>query len=100
MKFKDELEEKRQKMMRKIKMTNAELDTMRLSRSTSVKDIFSDKDTTVISADPQNAKTTFETQKDIVELVMINEMLTNFLATKILPNFKEQRIKNYKKIMA
>ena len=41
MKLKDELEEKRHKMMRKIKMTNAELDTMRLSRSTSVKDMFS-----------------------------------------------------------
>ena len=48
MKLKDELEEKRHKMMRKIKMTNAELDTMRLSRSTSVKDMFS-ADNSVIS---------------------------------------------------
>ena len=48
MKLKDELEEKRHKMMRKIKMTNAELDTMRLSRSTSVKDMFS-ADHSVIS---------------------------------------------------
>ena len=41
MKLKDDLEEKRRKMMRKIKMTNQELDIMRVSRSTSVKDIFS-----------------------------------------------------------
>ena len=41
MKLKDDLEERRRKMMRKIKMTNQELDIMRVSRSTSVKDIFS-----------------------------------------------------------
>jgi len=47
MKLKDDLEDKRHKMMRKIKMTNAELDTMRLSRSTSVKDMFSSGDSSV-----------------------------------------------------
>lgn len=41
MKLKDDLEEKRRKMMRKIKMTNQELDIMRVSRSSNVKDIFS-----------------------------------------------------------
>ena len=41
MKLKDDLEEKRLKMMRKIKMTNQELDIMRVSRSSNVKDIFS-----------------------------------------------------------
>ena len=39
-KYKDELEERRRKMMRKIKMTSAELDTMRPSRTGNVKDIF------------------------------------------------------------
>lgn len=33
MKFKDDLEEKRLKVMRKNKMTNAELDTLRVSKS-------------------------------------------------------------------
>ena len=41
MKLKDDLEDKRRKMMRKIKMTNQELDTMRISRSSNIKDIFS-----------------------------------------------------------
>ena len=39
-KLKEELEERRRKMMRKIKMTTAELDTMRPSRTSNVKDIF------------------------------------------------------------
>ena len=87
-------------MMRKIKMTNAELDTMRLSRSTSVKDMFSADHSVISESQPASASTTYDTQKDIVELVMINEMLTNFLAMKILPRFKKDRCINYKKIMA
>ena len=39
-------------------------------------------------------------QKDIVELVGINEMLTVFLATDILPRFRTERVQNYKKILA
>mmetsp|Transcript_30345 Transcript_30345/g.40331 ORF Transcript_30345/g.40331 Transcript_30345/m.40331 type:complete len:128 (-) Transcript_30345:263-646(-) len=98
MKLKDDLEEKRRKMMRKIKMTNAELDTMRLSRSTSVKDIFSGDVTNMSQSDIPAA--TFDAQKDIVLLIMINEMLTNYLATRILPRFRQERVQNYKKILA
>eukprot|EP00354_Favella_ehrenbergii_P010477 CAMPEP_0170454670 /NCGR_PEP_ID=MMETSP0123-20130129/2843_1 /TAXON_ID=182087 /ORGANISM="Favella ehrenbergii, Strain Fehren 1" /LENGTH=168 /DNA_ID=CAMNT_0010717457 /DNA_START=1258 /DNA_END=1763 /DNA_ORIENTATION=- len=89
MKLKDDLEEKRRKMMRKIKMTNAELDTMRLSRSTNVKDIFSGDVTNMSQSDIPAA--TFDAQKDIVLLMMINEMLTNYLATRILPRFRYER---------
>lgn len=39
-------------------------------------------------------------QKDVVELVCINEMLTSFLAKDILPRFRHERVYNYKKIMA
>ena len=99
-KLKDDLEEKRHKMMRKIKMTNAELDTMRLSRATSVKDMFSTDYSVVSDAQTTNASTTYDMQKDIVQLVMIVEMLTNFMATKILPRFKGDRVLNYRKIMA
>ena len=42
-KLKEELEEKRRKMMRKIKMTPSELDTMRPSRTNNVKDIFDEE---------------------------------------------------------
>ena len=31
---------------------------------------------------------------------MINEMLTHFLATQILPRFRQERVSNYKKILA
>lgn len=41
-KAKEELEERRRKMMRKIKMTAAELDSMRPSRTSNVKDMFED----------------------------------------------------------
>ena len=84
-------------MMRKIKMTAAELDTMRPSRTSNVKDIFeNDADT---SKDGIAATATFETQKEIVELVGINEMLINFLASDILPRFQAERVTNYKKIL-
>ena len=56
-KLKDELEEKRRKMMRKIKMTPAELDTMRPSRTSNVKDIFNDAN---MSKDGVAATSTFE----------------------------------------
>jgi len=73
--------------MRKIKMTPTELDTMRPSRTSNVRDIFEDneKDT---SRNGAAATVTYEVQKDIVELVCINEMLTSFLATDILPRFR------------
>jgi len=38
-------------------------------------------------------------QKDIVLLMTINEMLTSFLATSIMPRFRAERVQNYKKIM-
>ena len=96
-KLKDDLEERRRKMMRKIKMTPAELDTMRPSRTSNVKDIFENDANT--SKDGTAATATFETQKEIVELVGINEMLTNFLASDILPRFRAERVQNYKKIL-
>ena len=96
-KLKEELEDKRRKMMRKIKLTPAELDTMRPSRTSNVKDIFENEVNT--SKDGTAATATFETQKDIVELVGINEMLTNFLASDILPRFRAERVLNYKKIL-
>ena len=96
-KLKEELEERRRKMMRKIKMTPDELNSMRPSRSSNVKDMFDNEANT--TKDGTAATATFETQKDIVELVGINELLTNFLATDILPRFRSERVQNYKKIM-
>ena len=97
-KLKEDLEDKRRKMMRKIKMTPAELDTMRPSRTNNVKDIF-DEDTQNNTTGTA-ATAGYDMQKDIVELVGINEMLTVFLATDILPRFRTERVQNYKKILA
>jgi hypothetical protein len=74
-------------MMRKIKMTPTELDTMRPSRTSNVRDIFEDNETDA-NRNGAAATVTYEVQKDIVELVCINEMLTSFLATDILPRFR------------
>ena len=97
-KLKEELEEKRRKMMRKIKMTASELDTMRPSRTSNVKDIFDEE--TQSNSTGTAATAGYDMQKDIVELVGINEMLTVFLATDILPRFRTERVQNYKKILA
>lgn len=32
-------------------------------------------------------------------MLLVHEMLTNFMATTILPRFRKERIDNYKKIM-
>ena len=95
-KLKEGLEDSRKKMMKKIKMTPTELDTLRPSRNSNVKDIFEESEEQKSSG---GAISSYETQKDIVELVSINEMLTNFLAKKTLPRFRAERIHNYKKIL-
>ncbi len=84
--------------MKKIKMTASELDTLRPSRGSNVKDMFSsDLENSRMGGDLKPE--TMQAQKDIVHLVTINEMLTNFLAVEILPKFKLERVANYKKIM-
>jgi len=65
--------------MKKIKMTPAELNSMRPSRS-NVRDIFENTETET-SRNGAAATLTYEMQKEIVELVLINEMLTSFLAS-------------------
>ena len=98
-KLREELEERRRKMMRKIKMTNTELDSMRPSRSNNVKDMFDGRGDANQSMNSAALSVPFEAQRDIVELVSINEMLTTFLAKDILPRFKAERVLNYKKIL-
>ena len=99
MKLLDDLEERRRKMMRKIKMSAQELNSMRVSRNTNVKDIFS-PEVAAKSSGGELPASTYDMQKDIVLLVMVNEMLTNFLATNILPRFRAERVQNYKKILS
>lgn len=85
--------------MRKIKMSDAELDTLRPSRSSNVKDMFGSEINTSVSRGDSKPET-LQMQKDIVHLVTLNEMLTNFLAADILPRFKTERVANYKKILS
>ena len=42
---------------------------------------------------------TVDAHKEVVALVVIHDMLTNFMARTILPRFRLERINNYKKIM-
>ena len=70
---------------------------MRPSNNNSVADAFNQ------NADGNSgtaAQANYEMQKDIVELVSIGEMLTSFLASDILPRFRNERVVNYKKILA
>jgi|ERR1719469_131069 len=93
MKSKDDLEERRLKIMRKNKMTNSELDTMRMSKSAN---FFGGKNGAAIEMPKAH---TVNTHKEVVSLVMIHELLASFMALTILPRFRQERIDNYKKIM-
>ena len=70
---------------------------MRPSCNSNVADLFDDNEQSRGNA---NESMNYETQKEVVELVAINEMLTSFLARDIVPRFRHERIFNYKKIMA
>ena len=63
-KLKEELEEKRKKLMKKIKMTPQELNSIMPSRTTTARDIFNDEGNQSVSNTAAN--TTYEMQKDIV----------------------------------
>lgn len=58
-KFKEGLDENRKKMMKKIKMTPDELNTLRPSRNSNVKDIFENSDSGASSGG--GAVSSFET---------------------------------------
>ena len=47
-----------------------------------------------------NSAGNVDIQRDIVELSRINEMVTSFMAEDIFPRFREERVTNYKKILA
>ena len=47
-----------------------------------------------------NSAANVDIQRDIVELVRINEMVTSFMSEEIFPRFREERVTNYKKILA
>ena len=93
---KNSLDDKRRKMMRKIKMTEAELERLKPSRNSNVKDIFDSN----VDNEGKSAASSYETQTEIVHIVTITEMLASYLSEDILPRFKQERVQNYKKIMA
>ena len=74
--MRDELEEKRKKLMRRIKMTQEDLNTMKPSTTGTVKELFSDdqhvSNQSAIDGD-------FEAQKDVIQFVSIHDMLSSFL---------------------
>ena len=75
-------------MMRKIKMTEAELERLKPSRNSNVKDIFDSN----VESEGRSAAASYETQTEIVHIVTITEMLASYLAEDILPRFKQERV--------
>jgi SNF2 family DNA or RNA helicase len=97
--MRDKLENTRKDMMKKISMTEQEVFAMRPSTSGSVKELFNDDGNTEKVNKKLNSGATHDAQKDIVTYVQINEMLTSFLCSAMLPRFKAEKAENYRKIL-
>ena len=97
-KMRDDLEEKRKKLMKRIKMTQEELNQMKPSTTGTVKELFSD-DANESRNNSTRIDTDFEAQKDVIQFVQIHDMLSNFLVQHIMPRFKHERVDTYRKIL-
>ena len=83
--------------MKKIKMTEEQLRSLAPVRSSTAKDLFngtSDNPTSLGKAD-----SAYETQKEVVMLLEIHEMLVTFTAKQIIPRFKAERLSTYRRIL-
>lgn len=95
----ENLETKRREMMKKIRMSEAELKAMRPSTSGSVKELFNEDGDEEKVNKKLNTINNYEVQKDIVHYVMIYEMLTGYMSNTMLPRFKAEKAENYRKIL-
>lgn len=97
--MRENLEVKRRELMKRIRMSEAELKAMRPSTSGSVKELFNEDGDEEKVNKKLNTINNYEVQKDIVHYVMIHEMLTGFMSNTMLPRFKAEKAENYRKIM-
>ena len=98
----DEIDVTRQKMMKKIKMSQEDLDSMKPTNTGSARELFGNDDSVTSERSKRlnlDSTRTFEAQKDIVLMVSIYEMAIHFMVNKIIPKFKSERVDTYRKIL-
>lgn len=92
-KIRDEIMERRKKMMKKMKMSEDDVTAIRHSSIHA----------SLLEESKENLEkqsSAVETQIEILELMKLYEMVTRFQACLFLPRFKKERIATYKKILA
>ena len=97
-----EIDENRKKMMKKIKMTQDELDMMKPTNTGNARELFGQDDSVTSERSRRlnlDSTRTFEAQKDVVLMVSVYEMAIYFMVDKIIPRFKAERVDTYRKIL-
>ena len=89
-------------MMKQVNWTQETVNACRPAATTSAQSIFeapSDIERGGSESKKPQTATAFQTQKDIIHLVEINEYLIQFLAKQFLPSFREEKALQYRLIL-
>lgn len=87
--------------MQKLKMTDKDLiGTQKGPNNQNVRDLFSEDDSKAETINKQLIdSSTHEAQKDIHHYLTIHELVSSFLAEHMIPAFKEDKARNYRKMI-
>lgn len=98
----ESLEEKRKKLMKQVNFTEEQLNAIRPAQSSISKNMFESAGNADAEAEMATKKAggnSFDTQKDIIHYLEINEYLIQFLSQKWIPMFKAEKSKQYQLIV-